>query len=459
MQVPDSLLKKYNVPVPRYTSYPPANHFSDNFNGSNYKDLLVESNMLQPELISIYIHIPFCNKMCFYCGCNMCLTGDKKLIKPYIQALKKEITMVAAHLDKRRKVAQIHYGGGTPNSIASEFIREINEYLFNTFEFIDKPEIAIETHPAHLDEKYISELKDAGFNRFSMGIQDFNEEVLKAVNRDSAQMPVQELMQLMRSDNPEVAVNLDFIYGLPQQTPASFVETMEKAVQLQPDRLVTFSYAHVPWIKKQQKILEKRGLPSTETKMEMFLAAYHFLIHAGYHAIGLDHYVRENDELFVALKNKQLHRNFQGYATRRTTGQVYAFGMSAISQTESGYAQNEKDTQAYIDKIESGQYATVKGMHVSQEQTLVREIITHLMCNKEIDWQEMSEKLNITEETLKTIVQPDTTAFKMFDQDKLINPKANGFEVTELGSLFIRNIAAALDPAYKEQQQKYSKSV
>ncbi len=191
----------------------------------------------------------------------------------------------------------------------------------------------------------------------------------------------------------------------------------------------------------------------------MFLAAYHFLIHGGYHAIGLDHFVRENDELYIALKNKQLHRNFQGYATRCTTGQVYAFGMSAISQTENGYAQNEKETQSYIAKIESGQYATAKGMHVNPDQIKVREVITHLMCNKEIDWTEMSENLGITQEKLKNIVQPDEAAFGTFEKDKLINPKANGFDVTEMGSLFIRNIAAALDPDYKEQKQKYSKSV
>lgn len=459
MQIPDSLLKKYNVPVPRYTSYPPANHFSEEFDGNNLKDLLIESNMLQPELMSIYIHIPFCNKMCFYCGCNMCNIGDGQLVKPYIQALKKEITMVAAHLDKNRKVAQIHYGGGTPNAIDIEFIQEINEYLFQTFNFIERPEIAIETHPAYLEESDIRKLKASKFNRFSMGVQDFDQEVLKAVNRDPAKIPVAELMQMMRQDNPDVAVNLDFIYGLPVQTPASFIETMEKALNLQPDRLVTFSYAHVPWIKKQQKILEKKGLPEPETKMQMFLAAYHFLKHGGYHPIGLDHYVRENDELYIAQQNKQLHRNFQGYATRRTTGQIYAFGASAISQTESGYAQNEKDTKPYIDKIESGQFATVKGMHVTKDQILVREVITHVMCNMQINWTEVAEKVNSTPEKIKKVVDPDFKAFNTFEEDKLIERKNDGFEVTEAGSLFIRNIAAALDPAYKMQQKKYSKSV
>ncbi len=277
MQVPDSLLKKYNVPVPRYTSYPPANHFTDGFSGSKYNDLLIESNMLKPELISIYIHIPFCNKMCFYCGCNMCLAGDRQLIKPYIQALKKEITMVAAQLDKTRKVAQIHYGGGTPNSIDSGYIKEINEYLFNTFDFIDKPEIAIEAHPAYLDEKYINELKNAGFNRFSMGIQDFNNDVLEAVNREPAQMPVHELMQLMRQDNPEIAVNLDFIYGLPLQSPASFIETMEKALELQPDRLVPSPMPMCHGLKSNKKYWKRQDYLLPKQKWKCFLQPTIFL--------------------------------------------------------------------------------------------------------------------------------------------------------------------------------------
>lgn len=458
MQLSSELLNKYNVPVPRYTSYPPANHFED-FTAGNYMDMLIESNMLMPEFISIYIHIPFCNKLCFYCGCNACNIGNGQLVKPYIDALKKEISMVSAHLDKNRKVAQIHYGGGTPNAIPSFFIQELNSYLFETFDFIDKPEIAIETHPGYINEKYIEDLKNARFNRFSMGIQDFDENVLKTVNREPARMPIKEIMDLMKYDSSEIAVNLDFIYGLPHQTTQSFIETMDKALELQPNRLVTFSYAHVPWIKKQQKILEKAGLPTPESKMDMFLAAYHFLFQGGYNPIGLDHFVRDNDELFIALQNKQLHRNFQGYATRRTTGQVYAFGASAISQTENGYAQNEKEVKDYINKIENGQLATTKGMRVSKDQIKVRAVITYVMCNKELDWTNIANEFDISSEELRKTVVPDEKAIHLFEKDELIVTDKNGFKVTETGSLFIRNIAAALDPAFKSQQNKYSKSV
>ncbi|MDA3866904.1 MAG: oxygen-independent coproporphyrinogen III oxidase [Salinivirgaceae bacterium] len=459
MQISDNLLQKYNVPVPRYTSYPPANHFSDDFNALDYSSLLTNSNMQQPSAISLYIHIPFCNKLCFYCGCNACNIGDGHLVKPYIEALKAEIAMVAAHIDKRREVTQIHYGGGTPNAIPVEYIEELNNFLFETFQFSQNPEIAIETHPAYLDESYIAALKNARFNRFSMGIQDFDADVLKIINREPAQLPISELMELLRGDSPDVAVNLDFIYGLPHQTPESFAQTLEQAVALQPDRLVTFSYAHVPWVKKQQKILEKAGLPDPQTKMAMFLNGYKLLTSKGYKPIGLDHFVKESDELYVAMQNGQLHRNFQGYATRHTTGQVYAFGASAISQTEKGYAQNEKDTQAYIDVINRGEFATVKGMHVTEEQTQIRHVITQIMCNKFFDWHQMATQLNTSEEALKELLNPDEKLFAMFEKDELIQSTDSGFIVTESGTLFMRNIAAAMDPAYKAQQNKYSQSV
>lgn len=459
MQISDYLLKKYDQPVPRYTSYPPANYFTDQFTGDDYGNMLIQSNLQQPESISLYIHIPFCKKMCFYCGCNACNIGDGHLVKPYIDALKKEIKTVAEHIDKRRKVTQIHYGGGTPNAIAASIIQELNQYLFEIFNLDSEAEIALEAHPAYLDEAYIEQLAQAGFNRFSLGIQDFDTEVLKTVNREPAARPVSELMQLIRKYAPKAAINLDFIYGLPLQTPESFTATIQKAIELNPDRLVTFSYAHVPWVKKQQKILESKGLPTPDEKMKMFLNARTLLIENGYQAIGLDHYVKPTDELAIALNNNQLHRNFQGYATRRTTGQVYAFGASAISQTEGGYAQNKKDTQQYIDAIEKHDFATEKGLMLTTEQITIREVITHVMCNKEINWQEISTRLNIEVEELMKLIAPNKEQFSEFETDRLLYSTSDGFAVTETGGMFIRNIAAALDPAFKKEQNNYSQSV
>ena len=319
------LIEKYNVPVPRYTSYPPANFFVNEFGNSEYIQAIETSNHEAPENISIYIHIPFCPKICHYCGCNTHLTRDKQKMRVYVNAVKKEIVMVKKYLDPKRKVSQIHWGGGTPNSLPVEIVEEIMAVIHQHFQFIANPEIAMECHPAMLDARYIDALVKSGFNRISLGIQDFNLKVLENVNRDAPVIPVEELVAMIRS-HKNIGVNFDFIYGLPHQDVKSFTETMERAARISPDRLVTFSYAHIPWIKKAQKILEVRGLPQASEKLEMFEAAYNVLTQSGYKAIGLDHYARENDDLFVAVKNRTLHRNFQGYCTRETTGQVYAFG-------------------------------------------------------------------------------------------------------------------------------------
>jgi len=459
MKVDSKLLEKYNIPVPRYTSYPPANHFKDGFTEKEYIKLIEESNGKQPEHIAFYIHIPFCKKICFYCGCNACTMRSAQLVEDYVAALKKEIVEVTKRLDKTRKVSQIHYGGGTPNAIDVKYLQEINKLLFEDFDFIEKPEIAIECNPAYLDYKYIDELLNAGFNRFSLGIQDFNDNVLKTVNRDSSALPVQDIVNYLKSRDSSVAVNLDFIYGLPGQSTESFLQTIQKAIEIKPDRLVTFSYAHVPWMKKHQQILEKKGLPSSDLKMNMFLEARELLKKAGYIPIGLDHYVLPNDELNLALNQHSLHRNFQGYCTRKTTGQVYAFGVSSISQLENAYVQNVKELESYIESLNKDKLPVEKGLILSQEQKLVREAITELMCNLNLNTNELSKNYHIDTEKFEKITNFTEDKLKEFIKDDLMNYKNGVIDVNETGSLFIRNIAATLDPEYLEQKDKYSKTV
>lgn len=239
----------------------------------------------------------------------------------------------------------------------------------------------------------------------------------------------------------------------------SFSDTIKKAVEIKPDRIVTFSYAHVPWLKKHQVVLEKLGLPSPDEKMKMFLSAYDLLREAGYNSVGLDHYVLPNDELFGAIREHKLHRNFQGYCTRRTTGQVYAFGVSAISQLEKGYAQNTKDIELYMTTLDNGHLAVEKGCKISDGEAIIRQIITELMCNKQINWNEQAEILNITVEALKSTIQYSETVLKSFAEDELLHYSPEEIKITETGSLFIRNIAASFDPAYRQQANIYSKSV
>ena len=449
-------LDKYNKPVPRYTSYPPANHFTGEFTGADYTALIDSSNNREPEHIAIYIHIPFCRHICFYCGCNSCSLGDGGVVKDYIGAVKSEIKNVIALLDNRRKVSQIHFGGGTPNAIDSGYLQEIISLIAGNFNFIENPEIAIECNPAYLDQSYLQALKDAEFNRYSLGIQDFSQQVLKVVNRKPSVLPVNELIGFIRKD-PAASVNLDFIYGLPLQTVDSFGETIEQAVSLRPDRLVTFSYAHVPWVKKSQLILEKKGLPGPEEKMAMFKKASGLLTEAGYIPVGLDHYVLPEDELNVAQQNNMLHRNFQGYCSRRTTGQVYAFGVSAISQLEGGYAQNTKDIDKYIARIGNSEFAVEKGYRLSGREKIVREIITRLMCNYRLDWEELSTELKESTEILKHLT--DYGQLESFARDDMLEYDEKKIIIKDKGKFFIRIIASSFDPAYKTGENKYSRPV
>ncbi|MDR1563063.1 MAG: oxygen-independent coproporphyrinogen III oxidase [Dysgonamonadaceae bacterium] len=451
-----NILAKYNIPVPRYTSYPPANYFSETFTAADYEKALTASNHNKPSHISFYIHIPFCRHLCNYCGCNSFAMTGKEKIKQYLNAVNNEISYVTSFLDPERKITQIHYGGGTPTIIPAQELAKINSRLLSSFQQIEKPEIAIECHPAYLSISDWRELLNAGFNRFSIGVQDFNEKVLKAVNRRPPNMPLQTILSLLKKQN--AGVNLDLLYGLPLQTVNSFAQTVRQAADLNPDRIVTFSYAHVPWINNRQLMLEKIGLPAEKDKTDMYRITGEILSAAGYKPVGLDHFVKTTDELYQALKNKQLHRNFQGYCTRRTTGQVYAFGVSAISQLSCAYAQNSKDINQYILKTNTGA-ATVKGYSLSKEEQVTRTVIETLMCNLCIDFDELSNATGLPAETIKTTVNFNTERFAEFANDEIITLTENSIEITPKGRLFVRNVAATFDKLQTTTNRKFSKPV
>lgn len=458
MKVPIDLINKYNIPVPRYTSYPPANFFSSEFTSEDYVQWLKQSNNEATQNISIYIHIPFCPKICHYCGCNTHLTRDQNKMRVYVDALKKEILMVKQHLNTDRKVSQVHWGGGTPNSLPVVMVEEIMLLIHNNFIFTETPEIAMECHPAMLDETYIEKLVQLKFNRFSLGIQDFNQKVLDNVNRDAPEIPVEELVKMIRSYEG-TSVNLDFIYGLPFQDEKSFAETIKKAIEISPDRLVTFSYAHVPWVKKAQKILETRGLPSAEKKLAMFETGFKLLTENGYNAIGLDHFAKPDDELNVALENRTLHRNFQGYCTRETTGQVYAFGTTGISQLDSTYAQNVKDTNTYVEQINRGKFTIEKGYSLNKTQKIIRHVINEVMCNFYVSWKEVAQLFSTSEKEIKATIAYDEVSLNAFVSDGLLTFTDDEIAISDLGKYFIRNIAASLDPVLKNATQKFSKAL
>lgn len=366
---------------------------------------------------------------------------------------------MVSHLDTSRPISQIHYGGGTPNAIPVEYLQEINEILLSTFPAIEKPEIAVECNPAYLTFEQMDGLKKAGFKRFSLGIQDFDPRVLKTVNREEPGMPVKEIIDYLKDGDPEVAVNLDFIYGLPKQSADSFVRAIDQAIQLRPDRLVTFSYAHVPWVSKIQKKLEKAGLPESEEKMKMFENASQLLLKSGYHAIGFDHFALEDDELTQAYRNKELHRNFQGYCTRRTTGQVYALGVTSISQLNTVYAQNTKTIDEYIKVAGKGDIPTFKGYKLDNDQIIIRDVITELMCNEQVIWDEIGQRFSKTREEIRNTVKYDLPKLKEFEADGIITVSDDKITITHEGLIFIRNVAASFDPLLTSTTKTFSKSV
>jgi oxygen-independent coproporphyrinogen-3 oxidase len=449
-------LTKYNVPVPRYTSYPPANYFDESFTSKEYESAVKESNTVGAQRLSFYIHIPFCRHLCHYCGCNSFAMRKPEAVDRYISAVHREIDRIIPLLDPQRPVSQIHYGGGTPTILPVSALKDLNSHLLSAFPSIDRPEIAIECHPGYLDEQYWQDLSETGFNRFSLGIQDFDERVLKTVNRHPSLLPIEVIFQILRQKNAKI--NMDLLYGLPLQTEASFAKTLDRAIELQPDRLVTFSYAHVPWVNKRQLILEKTGLPTQKEKSRIYERTKEILKKAGYHLIGLDHFVKETDELYAALQTGQLHRNFQGYCTRRTTGQVYAFGATAISQLSGAYTQNSKDIDDYIGRIEKG-FAVVKGYHLNEEEQIIREAIESLMCNYSLDWRDLSERLALSVDTIKRATNYHPDIFREFATDGILTFDENRIEIRPEGTLFVRNIAAALDKLMIGTKKSFSRPV
>ena len=458
MKITPEFLEKYNKTGPRYTSYPPATSFHQKFTSEDFIPAVIQSNTDNPQSISIYIHIPFCPQLCFFCGCNTTKFESAAKIRRYIDCVLKEIDTVAQHIDKTRTVSQIHWGGGTPNSINFDFIEEIINKIKSHFSFSEKCEVAIECSPAYLDMEHIDRLAAIGFNRISLGIQDFHPEVLAAINRRASKHPIEQVIQRIRQNKFD-GVNLDLVYGLPLQTIETFKENIEKAIALSPDRIVTFSYAHVPWVNNLQKQMDEAKMANPHEKLSMLLLAYDMLTKNGYEAIGMDHFAKPTDDLAIAKHNKNLHRNFQGYCTRETTGQVYAFGTSSISQLWGTYAQNLKNLNQYMDAIEATGLAIDRGYSMSKEETIIREVINEVMCNGYLDFDRIALRLNTTSEEIIRITAYEQNKLAPFIEDGLVEINDGKIQISVDGMFVVRNIAMLFDPFLAIQDSKFSKTV
>ena len=449
--------KKYDRPGPRYTSYPTAPQFSESFTHENYVEEIVKTNYGYnlPDL-SLYFHLPYCDTLCFFCGCNMLITRNRERINEYIKYVQKEIDLVRTYLLPDRKVAQHHWGGGTPTHLNPDEIIKLASYINQSFEFIDNPEISCEIDPRELSKAHLEALHNNKFNRISMGVQDFNEKVQKAVNRIQPEDITRQAVNWIRELGYQ-SINLDLIYGLPFQTVKSFSETVEKIIDISPDRIAVFNYAHVPWMKKHMALIHEEDLPKAEEKLEILKTTIEMLTNAGYVFIGMDHFAKPDDELSVALRNKKLYRNFQGYSTN-AGADLYGFGITSISQLKNIYAQNYKTEKEYYTALDNESIPTFKGYKLNEDDHIRREVIMRIMCDFELNYKSIEEKFNIK---FKDYFKWGLNNLKEFESDDLIVMTDDGFKVKDMGRLLIRNIAMNFDGYMerKEDKAKYSRTV
>ena len=455
MKVDLDLIRKYNVPGPRYTSYPPATHFTDEVDHDDLMANLKENNEGCRDL-SLYFHLPFCETLCWFCGCTTVITTDHSRSTPYLDLIEREMDLMREHLNPQRKVVQWHLGGGTPTFLQPDELRRLGGMVRKRFDFSEDFEAGVEIDPRRVSRDTIVALQEFGFNRASMGVQDHNPKVQKAIHRIQPYTMTAQATDWLRECGFE-SLNVDLIYGLPHQTVQSFEQTLEDTLKLQPDRFAVFSYAHVPWIKPAQKIFQEReNLPSPEIKLELLKLTIEKLTAEGYRYIGMDHFAREDDELSIAQRQKTLQRNFQGYSTRGGVD-IYSFGMSSISQSEKAYWQNLKELPSYTQSVEEGQLPIYRGYLMSEEDLLRRQTIMRLMCDLELDFDHMSQLLGVP---FEAHYQRELASMEDLREDGLIAFSQGGLKVIDLGRLLIRNIAMRFD-GYQAQRSegRFSKTI
>jgi oxygen-independent coproporphyrinogen-3 oxidase len=451
--VSPTTLEKYNQPGPRYTSYPTAPEWDDSFGPDEFRAALDEANRKpQPAPLSLYFHIPFCESLCLYCGCNVVISKKHDVSHPYLDALKRETDWISASVLPSRKVEQLHWGGGTPTYLTPAQIEDLYGHIHSRFNFSDTAEISVEVDPRVTTREHALAMRRVGFNRVSMGIQDFDPLVQKTIRRIQPYTETRQLFDYCREIGYE-SINIDLIYGLPHQTADSFTDTIEKIIEMQPDRIAVFSYAHVPWMKKQQGSFA-RHLPDGIEKFRTFTRAIERFSASGYRYIGLDHFAKPDDEISRAQDDRTLHRNFQGYTTKAGCD-LYAMGVSSISGLEDVYAQNYRELPRYYEAMEAGFLPVMRGMRVSQEDKLRRTVINRILCHCVLIKSEISREFGID---FDAHFAAELARLKELERDGLVVMNGDRIEVAPLGRIFIRNVAMVFD-AYLNQPEMARKQV
>jgi oxygen-independent coproporphyrinogen-3 oxidase len=450
------LIRQHNVAAPRYTSYPPATELRDAFPLDRVVDNIQRCNNGNVRRnLSLYVHLPFCENLCWYCGCTTIITRDRDHSRRYIELLSREIDLLEPLISPERRVVQLHLGGGTPTFCSPDELRQIATLLRSKFAFASNIEASVEIDPRHLSAAHVEALSIAGFNRASIGVQDFDPVVQKAVHREQSIECTTLAIERLRSAGFK-SINIDLIYGLPGQTPEGYGRTLVEVLRLRPDRIATYSYAHVPWHKPSQKVF--RDLPNAEAKLRLMALTTAMLAPAGYVYIGMDHFALATDALALAQKSGGLQRNFQGYSTHADTD-IHALGVSGISQTPDVFWQNEKTLPAYTEKIVAGQLPVARGYEMTLDDKRRRHIIMRLMCDMALNIERLSDDLDLdVEESF-----PDEIArMREFESDGLVEFTADGkgLRVTHTGRFLVRNIASGWDAfARSREANRFSKAI
>jgi len=452
-----SILKQFDRPGPRYTSYPTAPIFSAEYTADRFEHDLIENNHNTSAPLSLYLHIPFCDTLCYFCGCNTVITQNRDRISEYLVELKKEIAHNASLIGKNRKVVQMAWGGGSPSYLTPEEINGLSKFIRERFTFSHDAEISVEIDPRELTIEHLKAFVENGANRLSLGVQDFDENVQRAVNRLQPEQLTQQMFQWSRQLGMR-SINVDLIYGLPLQTVESFKTTLEKVITLSPERIAVFNFAFVPWMKPHQKLLHQDQLPTAEAKLHLLQLTINTLSDAGYVYVGMDHFAKPTDELAREQKRKALHRNFQGYSIK-AGADLFGFGMSAISHFGTVYAQNAKDLPAYYKAVESGRFPTVLGYTMTADDVLRKYVIMRLMCDLELDKREIEQrfKINFDEYFSDALEQ-----LKEFIPLQLLTLDHDRIQVSDTGRFVLRNIAMCFDaylPAMTKEKPIFSRTV
>jgi len=437
------LLSRFDVPGPRYTSYPTADRFVNTFGEDDYIKALSHrqsGTVGKQSPLSLYVHIPFCESLCYYCACHKIITKHKENAAVYLDYLSQEVALYSRHLGQGQSVSQLHWGGGTPTFLSDDQLRQLMNMLRKQFALVPGGEYSIEVDPRTVDESRLAVLAELGFNRLSFGVQDFEPAVQKAVHRIQPADQVFKLVEVARRLGFE-SVNVDLIYGLPLQTAESFDRTLDQVKRLRPDRIALYAYAHLPERFKPQRRIHASELPTAEGNVNMLSRSLAALTDAGYVYIGMDHFALAQDSLAVAKRQGRLHRNFQGYSTQADSDLI-ALGVSSIGKVGATYSQNAKTMDEYCALLDQGHFPVVRGLALTRDDLIRRSVIMALMCQGHLEFEAINLAWLID---FKTMFAPELERLTSMQAQGLVNLQNNGIHVTEVGWFFVRGVAMVFD--------------